>query len=112
MAAIRPFVGRTVDSTSSTYTIVGVMPRDFYFPDRTADLWVPLTLGPAWYADRENNFLRVLGRLKPGASLETARTEMDGVMVALEKAHPQRERAVTSDGQAAGRPGELSSRGC
>jgi putative ABC transport system permease protein len=82
-------LGRPVRLDDTTYTIVGVMPPDFYFPDRETELWVPLTMGPGWYADRDNNALRVVGRLKPGVSLEDARTEMNGVMAALEKAYPK-----------------------
>ncbi len=82
-------LGRTVDIDDAAHTIVGVMPAGFFFPDRTAELWVPLTLGPGWYADRENHALSVAGRLQPGASLEMARKEMNEVMAALEKAHPR-----------------------
>jgi predicted permease len=82
-------LGQAVRLDDTTFTIVGVMPRDFYYPDRETELWVPMTLGPSWFADRDNNFLRVVGRLKPGISLAAARTEMDGVMTALERAHPK-----------------------
>ncbi len=85
----RSVVGQPVRLDDTTFTIVGVMPRDFYFPDRTTDLWVPLTLGPSWFQDADNNFLRVLGRLNDGVTLEAARAEMDGVMVALEKIRPK-----------------------
>ena len=88
-------LGRPVRLDDTTYTIVGVMPRDFYFPDRETELWVPLTMGPSWFADRDNNSLRVVGRLKPGVSLEDARAEMNGVMAGLEKAYPK-ENAQTS----------------
>ena len=81
-------IGQSVRLDDTTYTIVGVMPRDFYFPDRETELWVPMTLGPSWFTDRDNNFLRVVGRLKPGVSLDAARADMDGVSAALEKAHP------------------------
>ena len=85
----RSVVGQSVRLDDSTFTIVGVMPRDFYFPDRTTDLWVPLTLGPSWFQDGDNNFLRVLGRLKDGVTLDAARAEMDGVMADLEKLRPK-----------------------
>ena len=85
----RAVVGQPVRFDDDTYTIVGVMPRDFYFPNRTTDVWVPLTLGPSWFADGDNNFLGVIGRLKTGVTLEAARGEMDGVMVALEKLRPK-----------------------
>ena len=82
-------LGQPLRLDDTTHTIVGVMPPDFYFPNREADLWVPMTLGPSWFLDRDNNFLRVVGRLKPGVALEAVRAEMDGVMAALEDAHPK-----------------------
>ena len=85
----RSVIGQPVRLDDTTYTIVGVMPRDFYFPNRTTDVWVPLTLAPSWFADGDNNFLAVLGRLKDGVSLETARAEMNGVMADLEKIRPK-----------------------
>jgi predicted permease len=87
-------LGTSVRLDDATYTIVGVMPPDFYYPDRETELWVPLTLGPSWYEDRDNNFLRVTGRLRPDVTLEQARHEMDAIMAELEQAHP-RENAQT-----------------
>jgi predicted permease len=87
-------LGTSLRLDDATYTIVGVMPPDFYYPDRETELWVPLTLGPSWYEDRDNNFLRVTGRLRPDVTLEQARHEMDAIMAELEQAHP-RENAQT-----------------
>jgi predicted permease len=81
-------VGRSVRLDQDTATIVGVMPPDFYFPDRTTDLWVTARFGPQLFQDGDNNFLGVVARLKPGVSLEMARTEMTGVTAALERVRP------------------------
>lgn len=88
-AADPSVVGRPVRLDEATFTVVGVMPPDFYFPDRETDIWVPMTPEPSWFADADNNFLRVLGRLKPGVSLDAARAEMDGISVALEQRRPK-----------------------
>lgn len=82
-------LGQSIRLDETTHSIVGVMPPDFYFPDRETELWVPLTLGPSWFVDRDNNFLRVIGRLRAGVTLEDARAEMNGVMAALEQAYPK-----------------------
>lgn len=87
-------LGQTVNLDDTPHTIVGVMPPDFFFPDRTSELWVTLTMGPGWYADRDNASLSVVGRLKAGVSLGIVRDEMNGIMAALEKAYP-RENAQT-----------------
>ncbi|MEX2660986.1 MAG: ABC transporter permease [Vicinamibacterales bacterium] len=82
-------LGTPLKLDDRTYTIVGVMPREFHFPDRTTDLWVPLTFEPSMFVDGDNNFLRVLGRLKPGATLEGARAEMEAVATALQQVRPK-----------------------
>jgi putative ABC transport system permease protein len=82
-------VGQPVRLDDTPYTIVGVMPPGFYYPDRETELWFPMTLEPSWYVDRDNNFLRVTGRLKAGVPLAAARAEMDSIMAALEQAYPK-----------------------
>ena len=74
---------------ASSYVIVGVMPAGFYYPDRETSLWIPARLPAAAFQDRNNNYLNVIARLKPGITLEDARTQMDGVMAALERTYPK-----------------------
>jgi putative ABC transport system permease protein len=88
-AADPSILGTPVKLDDATYTVIGVMPHDFHFPDRETELWVPLTFDPSMYVDGDNNFLRVLGRLKPGATLEGARAEMEAVTAALERVRPK-----------------------
>jgi predicted permease len=81
-------IGRSVRLDQHSVTIIGVMPQDFYFPDRLTDLWVTARFGPEIFEDGDNNFLGVVARLKAGTRLETARTEMERVTAALEKVRP------------------------
>src|SRR5271157_5398188 len=73
-------VGRGVTLDGKTYTVVGVLPAAFVIPDEFKTdyaLWMPLTLsdtGPALFP-----IVRVIGRLKPGFSLEQARSELDSI---------------------------------
>jgi putative ABC transport system permease protein len=66
-------IGRVLTMSDSSYTVVGVMPRDFDFPT-SADIWTPLQLAidPA---DRANDY-QVLARLNRGVSLEQAQRDM------------------------------------
>lgn len=50
-------------------TIVGVMPPDFLMPGDVA-LWVPLVIDPANLPSRGTHSYEMLGRLKPGVSIE------------------------------------------
>jgi len=61
-------VGQTLRLDSAPYTIIGVLPQSFQFPERDLDAWVPLQPSPD---DRRSGafWLRTVGRLKPGVSL-------------------------------------------
>ena len=57
------------------YTIVGVMPSGFRFPFAHS-FWVPLRLDALSYDRGRSPGIQVVGRLAPGAALETARSEL------------------------------------
>ena len=71
-------VGRGLTLDGKAYTIVGVLPATFVVPDLYRidyDVWTPLSeTGPGWFPA-----VRVIGRLKPGVSLEGARAELDTI---------------------------------
>ena len=71
--------------------IVGVMPRGFAFPYRTVDIWVPLlaNITPEQQQTHDNHFLTVIGRLRPGVSVATARAEIDAFAWRYKKEHPE-----------------------
>ncbi|MFL5344394.1 MAG: ABC transporter permease [Hyalangium sp.] len=60
-------VGRSVTLNGETFTIVGVAPAGFGFPD-SAQLWTPLQVNTA--STEDGHYLAVLGRLKPGVQPE------------------------------------------
>ena len=83
-------VGRSVKLSGETYSVVGVMPRDFKFAPfwaTKAELWAPLALGSR-LTDRGGGSLRVFARLKPGVTLEQAQAEMTGITSRLEREFP------------------------
>jgi len=83
-------IGRSVALSGETYTVVGVMPRDFKFAPFWAtktDLWAPLALGSR-LTDRGGGSLRVFARLTPGVTLEQAQAEMAGITGRLEREFP------------------------
>src|SRR5262249_51275661 len=65
-------LGRTINLSGVPHTVIGVMKPDFQYPTREHQIWTPLTnpVAPG------NNQLAV-ARLKPGVSIEQARSEMD-----------------------------------
>ncbi|MFL5444703.1 MAG: ABC transporter permease [Myxococcales bacterium] len=83
-------VGRTVALDGNPYVVVGVLPPDLELPERF-DAWAPLALPPAMYAEssRTIHFLRVIGRLAPGVTLEGARRELASASAQVDADHPE-----------------------
>src|SRR5215207_3613719 len=81
-------IGRAVTLNSRPYNVVGVMPTGFEFPAE-AELWVPLAWDAAERQTRSIHDYLVIARLKPGASLEQARAEMNTISSRLEQQYPE-----------------------
>jgi predicted permease len=81
-------LGRKVSLDGAPYTVIGVMPRGLYFPDREARLWTAMRFAPPDFLDRENSYLYGIGLLKPGVSIERARAEMRSVTGELARMYP------------------------
>jgi putative ABC transport system permease protein len=82
-------VGRPVRLDGEVHTVIGVMPRDFNFPSRGAQLWTPMRFVPADFVDRRNNFLQGIARLRPDVSVDEARTEMSMLAGRLQQHYPK-----------------------
>jgi predicted permease len=82
-------VGRKAVLDDEAYTVVGVMPAGFQFPSRETRFWRPLRIGRDDAEARDNWFLKVVGRLRPGRTLEEARAEMKAIGARLEREYPQ-----------------------
>jgi predicted permease len=81
-------LGQTVNLDGASYTIIGVMPRAFYFPSREPQLWTFLNLRAEDFADRTNSFLTAVGRLAPGVTFEQARSELSTLAEQLARQYP------------------------
>jgi putative ABC transport system permease protein len=82
-------VGRTITLSGRAYDIVGVMPRQFFFPGRDVQIYVPVAYPPATFTNsRRPHWLGVVARLRPGVSLEQARQDMAGIARQLEQQYP------------------------
>ncbi len=81
-------VGRNVLLNSQTYTVIGVMPPKFKFPD-WADLWVPMAWSDERRAVRGNHNYMVIGRLKPEVSVAQAKEDLSAISARLEQQYPE-----------------------
>jgi len=82
-------VGRSITMNGASFTVVGVAPAGFQYPDSKIEVWVPLAFSPGGGGDRESRFLRVIGRLKPGVTPARARREMEGIARRLEQTYAE-----------------------
>ncbi len=83
-------IGRQLQVNSRPFTVIGVLPPDFYFNTRTSDVWLTLGLNPAANLRKtQGRWMSALARLKPGVSLSQARAEMAGIAQRLEIAYPE-----------------------
>ena len=87
-------VGKSIYLDNSSYTVVGVMPSDFLFPSRDTQYWTAFRFQEEDYQDRTNVYLGGIGRLKPGISLDAARTELRVIAARLQKQYPKENQAV------------------
>ena len=69
-------VGRTLPLDGVAHEVRGVMPPDFDFPSAGVDLWVPMTVDAASPVGLWARTAFLVGRLRPGVSLEAAADEM------------------------------------
>ena len=81
-------VGQNISLNGATRTVVGVMPPDFAFPSKEVELWVPLAPNQQRAEARSTFWLTMIGRLKPGVTVEQARAEMGGIAARLEQQYP------------------------
>ncbi len=81
-------VGRKVNFEREAYTVVGVAPPSFRYPD-WAQAWEPMAWTAAEKAVRGEHHSAVVGRLKPGVDLKQAQSEMDAISARLAEQYPE-----------------------
>jgi predicted permease len=81
-------IGRIVNLDGGGRTIVGVMPRGFYFPNRETEMWSALTFAPNDYEGRDNSYIEGVARLKPGVTFEQARADLSAIATRLAQQYP------------------------
>jgi putative ABC transport system permease protein len=90
----RDVVGTSVLVNKAPATVIGVMPEGFDFPTQY-DVWMPYVRGPEVNQRAPEAFMAV-GRLRDGANLQQARTELETINRRLEAAYPATNRGVVA----------------
>jgi putative ABC transport system permease protein len=79
-------VGQLLRANGQPFTIIGVMPEGFAFPDN-ARIWLPLQMDPLATPRDQGQSLTVVGVRKPGVSLAQANVDFDGIAARLQNQH-------------------------
>ncbi len=80
-------VGRAIRLNGRPYTVVGIAPEGFNFPGRS-QVWLPAELTVGRAKERDSHSFDVLGRLKPGVTLEAARADLAAIAADLAREFP------------------------
>ncbi len=81
-------VGRAISLNDVPCTVVGVLPAAMQALRATTAVWVPMALTAQERERYGSHYLRAVGRLKPGVTLEQARADLDTIARRLEAEHP------------------------
>jgi putative ABC transport system permease protein len=86
-ASAPDIIDRTIGINGENYSVVGVMPAGFEFPEQE-DLWAPLAIDWARPDNRGSHGLQVIARLKPGVTRESASLELSHIAAKLQETYP------------------------
>ena len=81
-------IGKTITLDGRSHIVVGVAP-DSTRVLQEAEIWTPLTFDDPEMKVRRFHFLRAVGRLKRGVTLQQAQADIDAVSAGLEKLYPE-----------------------
>jgi len=84
-------LGRVVRVNAIPTTVIGVMPEDFSFPQKT-DVWLPLVPTEQLLRRDNRNLWFAFGRVAPGATFESVQAELDAIGSALAADYPATNR--------------------
>ncbi|MGI8655947.1 MAG: ABC transporter permease [Pyrinomonadaceae bacterium] len=82
-------IGRIVKINERNFTVAGIAPPEANYPRGNVEMWTPFIFDKEDTADRESHYMRVVGRLKPNASVEQATSELNGLAQRLAAQYPQ-----------------------
>ena len=91
-------IGKSIIINGKTYEVVGVLPQTFtlsqevlplLYGTEQAEIFLPLPLSPAASQARDHEDYNIIGKLKPGVSVQQAQAEMDTITARLRSQFPE-----------------------
>lgn len=92
-------VGRSITLDMRSFTVVGILPASFRYPDGAPrqDVWIPISQDPLFgplLLQPGAPVLSGIGRLRPGVSLAQAQAEMKALSARLAKQFPTQDSGL------------------
>jgi putative ABC transport system permease protein len=85
-------VGRTITTNGRPFTVIGVMPPGFAYPNSRYELWTPFPFqgnnSDNLPVNRSSRYLAVIARLSPGVTRAQAEADMNGIAQSLAQQFP------------------------
>jgi len=83
-------VGKEIFLDAKPYTVIGVMPAWFAYPEAQTQVWAPVyhEMPPRVTQSLENHQFDVVARLRPGATMSQALSELDAVQKQIKRENP------------------------
>ena len=81
-------IGRMIQLSDESYTVIGVLPPLFALPRADAEFVVPRAVASEDANQRSAHWLQVIGRLRPGVTVEQASVEMNALAARLKALYP------------------------
>jgi putative ABC transport system permease protein len=102
-------VGREIQLDQRGYKVIGVLPKTMQYPS-TADVFLPFAPSQVQLANRAAHDYLAIARLRPGASLADAQSELNVIATRLAKQYPATNlgRRVRVESLVAGINGDLT----
>jgi putative ABC transport system permease protein len=88
-AADPEIVGKQIRMDGRDATVIGVMPKGFWYPNPFSEFWVPLA-PTRFQLQGSGRLFAVLGRLKPGITTDQAEADLVPISAGLARDFPQR----------------------
>ena len=91
----RAIVGQSIRANGVPHTVIGVMPKEFAFPDDDA-IWLPLQVDPLAGKRSDARQVEIVGKLRPGVTLDAANADANVIAGRIAAAHKETNEGVTA----------------
>jgi len=90
-------IGQNITLNASSFTLIGVVPSGFEYPDRDMDIWTPIAFTPNQENQHGSHYLWAIARLKQGVSVKDAGSELKGIAARLAEQFPNSNAGWSND---------------